>query len=267
MRLSSMKSGNNGTPGPIPISRSHTLTPFLDFMIRNGAPVDRWLERCQLPSRVYEDPKSYIPTMNYWKFVSLAENKEGFEDIGLQIGRDHFYEIQSLRLVESILEAPTLLAGVEEYSRRVAEIHSGSAIVLLRGENDSVRLILKRTYDPGIPGFSNTEWVAIISMIGIVQLFAGRRWQPEVVSLMSRRVIPPIACALYPDVHFMRAQPESYIAFPKKLLSLGPRRFGAEVVSRLRSNSSNLTPAAPLWISRTPCSKSWHPFFRTVISR
>lgn len=48
---------------PIPVSTARTMIPFMDFMNRIGAPVDRWLEQCRLPMHLYENPDTPISTV------------------------------------------------------------------------------------------------------------------------------------------------------------------------------------------------------------
>jgi len=222
---------------PIQVSAACTFLPFLKLMLNLGAPVDRWLEECKLPYQLYEDPETYIPTKNYWAFVSLAEAKEAIDDLGLRVGQDQIYETHGFPLVASTYAAPTLLSGIQAFSRGVRRIYSGTGIVLARGEKDSVKLVLKKSFDIDIPGFTTTEWLGIISLIAVVQLFARRTWQPEVISLRSNRVVPPLAQAMYPNTHIIRGQETSYISFPKQMLSSGPSSFGGEVVARLESES------------------------------
>lgn len=243
MAARSRKSKEPTTPGPIPISAACTFLPILEFFLNLGAPVDRWLEECRLPYQIYEDSEAYVPTKNYWHFVSLAATKEGVDDLGLRVAHDHIYDINGLSVVASTFAEPTLLAGIERYSLAIRGVYSGMHVVLVRGENDTVKLVLKKTFGTEVPGFTQTEWLGISSLISVVQLFAGRTWQPEVISLKTTRVVPPLAQALYPNAHIMRGQQTTHISFPKQILSLGPSSFGGEVVARLRSASAVLRPA------------------------
>jgi len=68
---------------PIPISSARSFLPYLDFMIEIGAPVERWLEQHRLPFNIHEDPDSFVPTMNYWEFVSFPQGKYPVDDSSL----------------------------------------------------------------------------------------------------------------------------------------------------------------------------------------
>lgn len=185
--------------------------------------------------------------MNYWQFVAMAEKLEGVDDLCLRVGHDRIFEALSLPVVRGTHKAPTLLAGIDEFARRVRGEYSGMRVGLARGEGETVRFYLKKTFDTEVPGYTQTEWYGIVSLIGVVQLFAGRSWQPVEISLCSPRVLPPLAAALYPDVAFKGGQEKAYVSFPKTLLSVGPCAYGAEVVSELRSKATHadsLLPAA-----------------------
>lgn len=229
--------------GSIPVSAAHTFMPYVEFLIKVGAPVDRWLERCKLPFHIYEDPYTYLPTMKYWEFVALAEQKEGMEDLGLRVSHERIFYGLGHRLLARIHAAPTLRAGIGEFARLVGSEYSGMQVRLTRGEDDSVHLILDKTFNLEVPGFQQTEWMGLMALIAVVQFFAGRTWQPEVISLRSKGVIPPLASALYSDVRFLRAQPTSFISFPRALLSRCPSSHGADVVSSLASDFPKPEPA------------------------
>jgi len=223
---------------PVRVSAACTFLPILEFMLKLGAPVDKWLEECRLPYQIYEDPATYIPTKNYWAFVARAEKSEGVDDLGLRIGQDQSFDALGLAVVAATYAAPTLLAGIERFARSVRGVYSGMGVVLARGEKDTVKLILQKSFDTDVPGFTTTEWIGLTTLMSAVRLFTGRTWQPEVISLRSKRVVPPLAQALYPGAHIMRGQEKSFVSFPKQMLSSGRSAYGSEMVAKLKSESS-----------------------------
>jgi len=229
---------------PIPISSARSFLPYVDFMIEIGAPVERWLEQHHLPFQIYEDTDSYIPTLNYWKFVAHSSRQEGIEDLGLRLGQDRSYDGVGHRVISSAFAAPTLLTGIEEFSRLVRGEYSRMLVWLSDadadgGDDDLVHLNLKKSFGLDTPGYCQTEWMGLIVLVQLVRLFAGRTWQPTEISLRSCEPLVPLANGLYPDTHFLMAQPESYIAFSTDLLSLGPCEAGAEVVAKLEPSSAD----------------------------
>jgi AraC-like DNA-binding protein len=222
---------------PIPISSARTFLPFVDFMIEIGAPVERWLEQHHLPLHIHEDPDSFVPTLNYWEFVSFSSRKEGVEDLGLRIGQDLAYGALGHRVFAGSYSAPTLLTGIKQFSELVRGEYSGSRVWLSKTDDGSVNLNLGKSFELGTPGYCQTEWIGLVVLVKLVRLFAGRTWQPDEIALRSHRNLPPLANGLYPDTHFRMAQPLSYIAFSKDLLSLGPCADGAEVVAKLEPST------------------------------
>jgi len=226
----------------IPISSVRTFLPFLDFMIEIGAPVERWLERFRLPNQIHEDPDGFIPTRHYWDFVAFSTRKEGVEDLGVRLGHDHAYQGLGRRVTANAHAAPTLLVGIERFARLVRGEYSGMQVWLSDAGEDTVQLNLKKSFEPETPGFFQTEWLGVIVLVKLVQLFAGRRWQPDEIALRSSRQLIPLACGLYPDVRFKMGQPESRITFARDLLSLGPCDDGAAAVSKLEALNNGRVP-------------------------
>lgn len=232
-------------PIPIPISCVRTLLPFVDLLIEVGAPVDAWLTRHRLPYQLYEDPEGFIPTRSYWDFVSFAAKKEGIEDLGLRVGHDRTYDALSVRVLARSYSAPTLYTGLREFARCVRGEYSGMKVRLSEAPNDSVHLKLCKSFELGTPGFVQTEWLGLIALVKVVQLFTGPTWQPDEIALKSDSEVLPLASALYPDVRFRTRQPESYISFPKDLLSTRPWRGGSKIAESLEHSDQGWVPREP----------------------
>ncbi len=244
LTLQTPSSGWASTGKPVPVMSARTLIPFIDFLGDLGAPVERWLERCRLPSRLCEDPNAYISTLKHWEFVSLAANEEGIDDLGLMVAHDQGYKIIGPRVLGGVVSAPTLLLGIEAFADRVRGESSASR-VWFTPLGESVQLHLERPFDPGTAGYRQTEWLAMIALIKVVQLFAGQAWQPDLVALRSSQGAPPLARRLFPDVRFLTGQTHSLISFPSELLGAEPQSFGRYETVKLTSSLGVLAPGVP----------------------
>ena len=229
----------------IPISTAQTFTPFLEFLYEHGSPVNRWLDQCQLPHFLFDRPNSYIPTLNIYRFVDLAERREGIDEFGLHVSKDRILQAMGPRLVHSIYSAPTLLCAIREYGIKSRAEYSAMRVWTSEHDDNTVRINLKKSFPPHVPGFRQTEWLGVMAFIKLIEGFAGRGWQPDTISLISKQLLPPLAMGLFPDVHFTTNQQECYISFPKTLLSLRPSRYGTEVVSNLSAKSADVSPKTP----------------------
>ncbi len=244
MKLQSSPPMSAGTEGPVPVISARTLIPFVDFVRDLGAPVDRWIEKCRLPSLLCEDPDAYISTLKHWEFVSLSAHHEGIDDLGLRVGCDRGYDVLGPRVIQGVISAPTLLCGMEEFAHLVLGESSATRVWFTK-RGKTVHLCLKKALDPGTPGYRQTEWLAVVVLIKVVQLFAGRQWQPECVFVQSRKGPPELAARLFPDVRFLTGQSHCSISFPGDLLHLAPRLFGSEEVAKRTLALEELAPMYP----------------------
>ena len=219
--------------GPFPVCFARALSPYLDFLYGIGAPVDRWLEQCRLPVCLSEDLYASIPTLHEWRFIALAAQKTGVEDLAPRIAQNTIYQTLGPRVVGGVYSAPTLLCGIEELSRQVKGIYSGMRIWVTPGPKNTVELNLGKSFEPNTPGFTQTEWRGIEFFIKIVRLFAGPAWQPDFVSLRASADPPPLAKNIYSTARFLTKQPRTFISFSKQLMSCSPCGYGAEVVKKL----------------------------------
>lgn len=232
------------TTGPIPVSSARTLIPFTDFMRWLGAPVDRWFERCRLPSRLHEMPDADISTLKHWEFVAIAAETEGIEDLGVRVAKHRIWDAIGPRILQGVASAPTLLRGIEEFTRRVQGEASASRVWMSR-RGASVEIHLKRPFTTETAGYDHTEWLAMIAQIRIIQLFAGKQWQPTAVSVRSPRPAPVLANELFPAVRFLTGQENAFLRFHEEVLSLGPIDASSEVMTRFGPGSRRVARGRP----------------------
>lgn len=227
--------------GPIPLSRARSLIPFLEFGYQHRLSVDRWLRECQLPDFLHEDPDCFIPTSARWSYISLMARESGRDDLGLRIAFDNALDMIGPRVLHRVLRSSTLEQGIDEFRRCITGESSGTAVTTSQ-QRGTATLNLKRTFGQSTPGFRQTEWQSLIVLVKIVQLFAGRRWQPEKMSLRSSQPLPPLAAGLFPDVRFLVNQNDSSISFSIDLLGLGPCDYASEVAAKLEPVEAGVGP-------------------------
>jgi AraC-like DNA-binding protein len=95
-------------------------------------------------------------------------------------------------------------------------------------DQDEVRVHIHRTFQPGVLGYTQSEWIGVMGVLTIVQLFGGPRWQPSRISLGTRSPVPERAREIFGDTRFLTRQSDVYIAFPRSMVSLRRRQHGGD---------------------------------------
>ena len=221
-------------PGPIPVSRSRTLIPFLNFGYERRMPVDRWLRECRLPGHLHDDPETFIPTSARWKCVSLMAHESGIEDLGLRVSYDDALDIMGPHILLGVLREPTLADGIDTFARLIRCESSGMFVWTSLGD-ESVRFHLKKLLKPDTSGFSQIEWQSLMIMVTMIRIFAGVTWEPDLVALRSPTDVPPLAGELFPGTRFARGRRNAFVEFPRTLLTTGLSCYGDQIKARLSS--------------------------------
>ena len=227
----------------IPLSRATTLIPFVDFMAEIGAPVEATLERCHLPPDLSPVSQGYIPTLKNWQFVSEMARSQGVEDLGLRVAHKSIREVLTRELLRRVLVAPTLLDAVRRFAHRCRRESSGMR-VWLSGRPDHSRVHLEKTFGTETPGFRQTEWLGLMTIVEIIRLYAGESWQPDLISLRAPGILPVLGSELFPHAQILSGQTSTYLTIDTHLLGLGPSDCASRLISRIGSDPK--VPASTL---------------------
>jgi AraC-like DNA-binding protein len=190
------------------------------FLDEIGAPVERGIERAKLPGRVIDVPDCYVPTESLWAFIGGMARREGVDDLGLRVGHAGGLRLLGHGLTSELHRSETLLVGLERFSR-VIHRESSEMKCWLVEDQDQVRFHLEKTFEPGVIGYRQTEWLGLTAMLTAIQVFAGARWQPSRIALRSKGPVAQLAHELFPDTELLTGQPDIYISFPRSTLSRG----------------------------------------------
>ena len=98
----------------------------------------------------------------------------------------------------------------------------------LSEDGDEVRFHLHKTFEPGVLGYRQTEWLGLMAMLTAIQFFAGPDWQPTRISIRSKGSAPELASELFGNTELLTGQAEIYIAFPRSMLALGHASHGTD---------------------------------------
>jgi len=206
----------------LPISHATHLVPYVRFLDRIGTPIETALEEMHLPAGLLHAPDCYVPTEWLFGFVGKLARKEGIEDLGFQVAYATGLGLMGPTLAAKVSDCPTLLPALQAFCRFVNKEASQFWTWIVEDE-DEIRVYIHRTFEPGVLGYTQTEWIGVMGIVTIIQLFAGLRAQPSRISLGTRSPVPTSAKQIFGDTEFLTRQPSVYIAFPQSMLAL-PRR-------------------------------------------
>ena len=227
----------------LPISHATHLVPYVRFLDRIGTPIESALEQMRLPVGLLHIPNCYVPTESLFGFVGKFARKEGIDELGFQVAYATGLGLMGPTLAAKVCDCPTLLQAVQAFCRFVNKEASQFWAWVVEDE-DEIRVYIHRTFQPGVLGYTQTEWIGVMAVVTIIQLFAGPRAQPSRISLGTRSPVPTCAKQILGDTEFLTRQQSVYIAFPRSMLAL-PRPQHAGDPRFDRPSSLSNTYAAP----------------------
>jgi AraC-like DNA-binding protein len=209
------------------ISHAGHLVPYVEFLDGIGSPIGLGLERMRLPGNLMEIPDCYVPARSVFGFVGYMANKEGIDDLGFRVAYEKGLGLLAPTLGMKVCSGASLHDTMQRFCAGARVVSSNVRSWVVEG-NEEVRFYIRRPLEPGTPGYTQTEWISVVVMIGMVQLFAGPRWQPHRISLRTKKGVPPLARETFGNTRFLTAQPEVSIAFSPSLLALPRFREAGE---------------------------------------
>jgi AraC-like DNA-binding protein len=189
------------------------------FLDRIGAPTERALEQVHLPGGLLSTPDCYVPTTSLFGFVGQAARQEGIDDLGFRVAYAEGLGLLGPTLAGKVCRSPTLFHGLQTFCHFANQeaSHFWSWIV---EDEDEIRVHIHRTFEPEVLGYTQTEWLGVMGLVTVAQLFAGPRWHPSRISLGTGSPVPESAKETFGDTRFLTRQPGVYIAFPRSMVSL-----------------------------------------------
>jgi AraC-like DNA-binding protein len=173
----------------------------------------------RLPAGLLHTPNCYVPTESLFGFVGKLARKEGIDDLGFQVAYTTGLGLLGPTLAAKVCDCPTLLQALQVFCRFVNEEASQFWAWIVEDE-DEIRAYIHRTFEPGVLGYTQTEWIGVMGVVTIIQFFAGPRAEPSRISLGTRSPVPTCAKQVFGDTGFLTRQPNVYIAFPRSMLAL-----------------------------------------------
>ena len=227
----------------LPISHATHLVPYVRFLDRIGTPIESALEQMRLPAGLLHAPNCYVPTESLFGFVGKFARKEGIDELGFQVAYATGFGLMGPTLAAKVCDCPTLLQALQVFCQFVNKEASQFRAWIVEDE-DEIRVYIHRTFQPGVLGYTQTEWIGVMAVVTTIQLFAGSRAEPSRISLGTRSPVPSCAKQILGNTEFLTRQPSVYIAFPRSMLALPRHQHAGDPRFDPPSSLSN-TYAAP----------------------
>jgi AraC-like DNA-binding protein len=223
-RVAAMDQPSRDKMAPIPLHKVALISPFSQFLSEVGAPVRRGFQRAGLPYGVLENLDNCVPSQRFYSFVRDMALREGIEELGFHVGRRFGADVAAPHVSERIGRAPTLYQGLVEAIDLANRSVSRSQMGVLRSLNSEYAYFYHLpSCDRGNPVIRQIGWLGIMSLIGMVRVFTGPRWQPAEIGLMPRYEPCPTIRDLLGSTRLRLGSPCSYIRVDKTQLSMPPR--------------------------------------------
>lgn len=180
MRSSADSAGR--ADSPIPLVRTSSLLPFVGFLERIGAPVERRMAEVRLPYHALSDPESLVPLNQALLFIDGTARHEGLRDLGVLVGRNtHLPELGAFgRLV---LQSLTLFDALTKVSQ---VIHLYNSAQVIRVDDWAGKARVCTAYGPTVgPGREHGEQYTLMLLIDCIRFAAGPAWMPMEIHLAA----------------------------------------------------------------------------------
>ncbi len=216
-------------PDTVSLSRATTLVPFLNLLDELGAPVDRALEQGHLPLHLREMPGCFIATKLNWDFVGRMARQEDIDDLGLRVGYQAGVSLLGRSLFARVRRSRNLARALQTFCKNASRESTGMSCWVTTDESQ-VELHLKKAFGPTTRGYRQTEWLGLMAMLGVVQLFMGPSWEPTSIALRSVGPVPDLAHKLSRQ-HAPTGPGTDRACIPKKRSTIRAARPTARPVS------------------------------------
>lgn len=167
----------------IPLVKAAFIEPFRIAMEHNGISADTYFRKYRLPVATPADVQKLIPEKPFWRLINQVAIAEMIPDFGMQVAQAMpWHEIESLR---PLLYGHRTLRTV---LRKFCELASGqSNVSAFSLRLESGVCWFESQCDTLISNDIQMENYRVTSMIEMIQLAAGKNWNPLTVHLMMDR--------------------------------------------------------------------------------
>lgn len=114
----------------VPFTRIDTLLELVETLKSEGVPAERYFEQAGIPLICLNQRGTSIPVVLAGRFFDLVSEKEGLEDLGLAMGFQHNAMDDFGSYSVLMRQSPTCLSYLENGSREITKLITGTALWL-----------------------------------------------------------------------------------------------------------------------------------------
>lgn len=208
---------------PIPLHRVAVVQPFTNFLAAVGAPFQRAFRQAGLPVCALEDANNFIPSHRFWRFLVDMAYSQDIPDLGFRVGQSFGANCADPNLIDLLRRSPTLYQGLLRASALINETVSHCQVGIYQPPHSQFAYFYHSpSCDTRNPVIEQLGWYGILPFIGMVREFAGRKWLPGEIGVMTCKAPGPHIREQFQDTRIRLSQPHSYITLENALLSLPP---------------------------------------------
>ncbi|MFY9974156.1 MAG: AraC family transcriptional regulator, partial [Chromatiaceae bacterium] len=165
----------------IPVVRAQHLIHYIGVLRDAGVPVERALERSQLPVFIEQIPDAYVSLPHAIDWVWRSSREVGIMELGFLAGRAASLSTLHADVQRAVIGAPTGLSRIEALSNQVHRENSAVRIDIRR-EGIDRRVVCEVLGFQNSPFVGFAEWKVIGGIIDIVRSAAGPDWCPAEIT-------------------------------------------------------------------------------------
>lgn len=195
--------------------------PYIDFLLKVGAPVERGLRHTKLPVLLREQPDAYLPQLPTLSFLNEMSRSEGIKDFGAQALIDLTLGDFSDPFAIAASRSSTLKIALDQF-RKLVHFEDNYLSFWISAAGTIARLHMANSFPIEPQNQQYEDWNQIMVLIAIVRTFAGRAWVPKEIVLRTDISPGRVTLEQFPSTHFVVGQDTAYITVPRELLSRPP---------------------------------------------
>ena len=227
-----MHPGTMKTNSAIPLIRAGLLNPFLAYLGRVGAPIERNLEQHGLPVYALDDPNTLISTRRHMSFIGSMARSQGIEDLGWQVAQEAETGPISAGLHKAIRNSSTLYEALQSMCSFIRR-ESTQADMWLTESPKTVYLCHRGTFSPGTPGQDEVSLWRVRTALSIIRQFAGEDWAPDETCFAMAKDPGTVAQESLRDCRISLTSDYGWIPLPRTIVSKAPTRpIDAQIESK-----------------------------------
>ena len=207
----------------IPLHRVATALPFMDYLRHSGAPLERELQRANLPVLAMEDADCFIPSRNYWNFIANVAEREGIKDLGFLVGLQSGADAADPGLAKRLSRMPTLHQALERFCKIATTEISQVALWLEPADRNTHRLHYRTSYGREHPAYVHFQWYGLMATLAAIRLFSGKHWHPRQIGLGTTTKPGHSIRQYFPHASFHTGQEHCFISLSNHLLGKPPQ--------------------------------------------